>query len=110
MPKDFDDIYKKLDQNSKSNQKDNNDTLRAIDEINKDNDKILKDINDIKKEIKNMSFKVDTMLEILNNFTIMLAEAEEDDLEDEYELDSDTDESWVPKEDDFWENDIDESI
>jgi hypothetical protein len=49
------------------------------------------------------------MLEILNNFTIMLAEDDED-LEENYDFDNDSDESWVPKEDDFWEDDNDESI
>jgi phage-related minor tail protein len=106
MPKDFDDLYKKLDQNNKSNQKDSDDVIKAINIIGKDNDKLIKEINEIKREVKDMAFKVDTMLEILNNFTIMLAEAEDD--EEEYELDNDIDESWVPKEDDFWEDDTDE--
>jgi len=43
------------------------------------------------------------MLEILNTFSIMLAEDDED-LEENYDFE-DTDETWVPKEDDFWEND-----
>lgn len=104
MPKDFDDLYKKLDQNNKSNQKDNNDIIKAINVIGKDNDKLIKEISDIKKEVKDIAFKVDLMLEILNNFTIMLAEDDED-LEENYEFDNDTDETWVPKEDDFWEDD-----
>jgi len=44
------------------------------------------------------------MLEILNSFTIMLAEDDED-LEENYEFDNDTEETWVPKEDNFWEDD-----
>jgi len=104
MPKDFDDLYKKLDQNNKSNQKDSDDVIKAINVIGKDNDKIIKEINDIKREVKDIAFKVDTMLEILNSFTIMLAEDDED-LEENYEFDNDTEETWVPKEDDFWEND-----
>jgi SMC interacting uncharacterized protein involved in chromosome segregation len=103
MPKDLDDIYKKLDQNSKSYQKDNDQLTRAVNMIGKDNDKLAKEINDIKKEVKNIAFKVDTMLEILNTFSIMLAEDDED-LEENYDFE-DTDETWVPKEDDFWEND-----
>jgi seryl-tRNA synthetase len=104
MPKDFDDLYKKLDQNNKSNQKDSDDVIKAINVIGKDNDKIIKEINDIKREVKDIAFKVDTMLEILNSFTIMLAEDDED-LEENYEFDNDTEETWVPKEDDFWEDD-----
>ena len=102
MPKDIDDLYKKLDQHSKSYQKDSDQLTRAINVVGKDNDKIIKEISDIKKEMKDISFKVDTMLEILNNFTILLAEDDED-LEDNYEFDSD--ETWVPDEDDFWKND-----
>jgi hypothetical protein len=104
MPKDFDDLYKKLDQNNKSNQKDSDDVIKAINVIGKDNDKIIKEINDIKREVKDIAFKVDTMLEILNSFTIMLAEDDED-LEENYEFDNDTEETWVPKEDAFWEDD-----
>jgi seryl-tRNA synthetase len=104
MPKDFDDLYKKLDQNNKSNQKDSDDVIKAINVIGKDNDKIIKEINDIKREVKDIAFKVDTMLEILNTFSIMLAEDDED-LEANYEFDNDTEETWVPKEDDFWEDD-----
>jgi septal ring factor EnvC (AmiA/AmiB activator) len=104
MPKDFDDLYKKLDQNNRSNQKDSDNVIKAINVIGKDNDKLTKEINEIKREVKDIAFKVDTMLEILNSFTIMLAEDDED-LEENYEFDNDTEETWVPKEDDFWEDD-----
>lgn len=73
-------------------------------ENSNDNQALKKEISEIKKEIKDIAFKVDTMLEILNNFTILLAEDDED-LEDNYEFDNDTDETWVPNEDDFWKND-----
>jgi hypothetical protein len=109
MPKDLDDIYKKLDQNNKSGQKDSDEIIRTVNGIEKNNDKMLKEIGEIKKEVKNIAFKVDTMLEILNNFTIMLAQADYED-DDEDEEDYDSDESWVPKEEEFWEDDNDESI
>ena len=83
MPKDLDDVYKKLDQNNKSYQKDNDQLTRSLNSIGKDNDQIIKEIKDIKKEVKDIAFKVDTMLEILNSFTILLAEDDED-LEDNY--------------------------
>jgi regulator of replication initiation timing len=98
MSKDFDDIIKKIDQSDKS-------LFRDITNLEKDHDKILKEISDVKKQVKDISFKVDMMLEILNNFTIMLAEDEEN-LEDNY----DSDETWVPKDEDFWEDDSDESL
>lgn len=88
--------------------KDINDIYKKIEQSNKDQDKMIKDIIDIKKEIKDIAFKVDTMLEILNSFTIMLAEDDED-LEENYDIE-DGDETWVPKDDDFWEDDNDESI
>ena len=69
-----------------------------------DQSDLYKDIADLKKEMNDMSYKIDLILEILNNFTIMLSE------EDEEVEDYDSDESWVPKEDEFWEDDNDESI
>jgi seryl-tRNA synthetase len=100
MSKEFDDVIKKINQSDKT-------FFRDITNLEKDHEKIIKEINDIKKQVKDISFKVDTMLEILNNFTIMLAEDDED-LEENYEFDNDSDESWVPKEDDFWEDDNNE--
>lgn len=96
MSKEFDDIIKKINQSDKLFFKD-------ITNLEKDHDKIIKEINNIKKEIKDMSFKVDMMLEILNNFTIMLSE-DDADLDDNYEIE-DSDESWVPKDDEFWKDD-----
>jgi len=101
MSKEFDDILKKINQSDKL-------FFRDITNLEKDHDKIIKEISDVKKQVKDISIKVDMMLEILNNFTIMLAEDDED-LEDNYDLD-DSDESWVPKEEDFWEDDNDESV
>jgi hypothetical protein len=64
------------------------------------------EIEEIKEEVRNISAKVDQVLQMLSDFTIMLLE---DPDEDESELDSDSEEygyedSWLPKEDDFWEN------
>jgi hypothetical protein len=96
MSRDFDDIYKKIDQSHK-------DLYSNDKEMSKDQEKMRKDILEIKKEVKDIAFKVDTMLEILNSFTIMLAEDDED-LEENYDID-DSDETWVPEEDEFWKND-----
>jgi hypothetical protein len=102
MSKEFDDVVKKIDQSDKL-------FFRDITNLEKDHEKIIKEINDVKKQVKDISFKVDMMLEILNNFTIMLAEEDDDeDLEDNY--DNDSDEHWASKEDDFWEDDNNESI
>lgn len=104
MSRDFNDIYKKIDQSHKELCKKDHETSRSLDGLEKNQDKLIKEINDIKKEVKDIAFKVDAMLEILNNFTIMLAEDDED-LEENYDFDSDSDETWVPKEEEFWEND-----
>jgi hypothetical protein len=98
MPKDLDDIYKKVDI-----------SVKELNTLGKDQDKLYKEVLDIKKQMKDITTKVDAMLEILNNFTIMLAEDDED-LEENYDIDNDSDESWVPKEDNFWEDDNDESL
>jgi hypothetical protein len=100
MSKEFDDVIKKIDQSDKS-------LFRDIINLEKDHDKIIKEISEVKKQVKDISFKVDMMLEILNNFTIMLAEEDEEDLED---YGADGDEHWASKEDDFWEDDNDESL
>lgn len=105
MSRDFDDIYKKIDQSHKELYKKETETSKNLDSVEKNQDKMIKDIHEIKKEIKDIAFKVDTMLEILNTFTIMLAEDDED-LEENYEIE-DSDESWVPKED-SWKNDDDD--
>ena len=97
MSKEFDDVIKKINQSDKL-------FFRDITNLEKDHEKILKEISDVKKQVKDISFKVDMMLEILNNFTIMLAEDDED-LEDNYEFDNESEENWASKEDDFWEND-----
>jgi hypothetical protein len=63
---------------------------------------ILEEISQIKREINSISTKVDIMLEILNTFALMIEEEEgEEELEESY----DSDESWLPDEDDdFWKN------
>jgi seryl-tRNA synthetase len=103
MPKDLDDIYKKIDQFHKESSKKDNEISKDLNLIEKNNEKLLKEFAEVKKQVKDIEFKVDLMLEILNNFTIMLAE-EEEDVEDGY----DSDESWVPKEEEFWEKDNEE--
>ena len=71
MSRDFNDIYKKIDQSHKDLYKKDTENAKDILDIKKDQDKLLKEISDIKKEIKDISFKVDVMLEILNSFTII---------------------------------------
>jgi hypothetical protein len=62
---------------------------------------MLEEISQIKREVNSISTKVDIMLEILNTFALMIEEEGEEELEESY----DSDESWLPDEDDdFWKN------
>ena len=66
------------------------------------NTEIKEEISNLKKEVANISAKVDQILQMLSDFTIMLMEdPEEEEEEEEYGYED----SWLPKEDDFWEND-----
>jgi hypothetical protein len=66
-----------------------------------DNNEILKtEISELKEEVRNISAKVDQVLQMLSDFTIMLMEDPEEE-EEGYE------DSWVPEEDDFWKNEDD---
>lgn len=58
-------------------------------------DDIIEDINFIKNELESLNLKVDSVLDMLNNFTIMLIEETEDDLYD-------NEDSWVPEQDEDW--------
>lgn len=114
MSRDFDDIYKKIDQSHKELYKQDNMISKDLNNIDKNQEKILLEIKELKKEIKTIGFKVDMMLEILNNFTIMLAEEEGDDDNDIYEFDSG--DTWVPSDsedeedaEDDWSSREDES-
>ena len=63
---------------------------------------IKEEISGLKEEVANISAKVDQVLQMLSDFTIMLMEdPEEEEEEEEYGYED----SWLPKEDDFWEND-----
>ncbi len=102
MSREYKDIAKQIDQ---SHQNLYNDS--TIEYFLKDQAKILQDISDIKKDIKDINYKIDIMLEILNNFTIMLAEEDED--EDEYSFGND--DYVVPEQEEEWNtyDDEDES-
>lgn len=68
------------------------------------NTEIKEEISNLKKEVANISAKVDQVLQTLSDFTIMLMEDPEEETEEEEE-EYGYEDSWLPKEDDFWEND-----
>jgi uncharacterized protein Yka (UPF0111/DUF47 family) len=98
MQKDINDVFKQLDKSAKNSTEDHKEIIKNIDSLQKEQDKIVKELNNIKKEFLKINDKLDVALEILNSFTIILDEGEEDE-------DFDSDESWVPKE---WSPDDDE--
>ena len=64
---------------------------------------IKKDIASLKKNIEEIDAKVDELIDIMGNLTIMFIDEEE--LEDEDNEDIyDTDQTWVPEEDDWTDN------
>ena len=67
------------------------------------NNEIKEEIHNLKEEISSISTKVDQILQMLSDFTIMLMEDPEEEEEEEEEYGYE--DSWLPKEDDFWEND-----
>lgn len=79
------------------------------DMLSKDISIIKQDISLIKEQIQNIDSKIDLVLEILNSFTLMVLDDDEDD-EESYE----TDNTWLPEEsfyneDDEWNSHEDES-
>lgn len=108
MSRDFDDIYKKIDQSHRELNKQDNELARDISSIGKNQEKVLAEIKDIKKQVKSIEGKVDLILEILNNFTILLAEEENE----EYMSGEDA-ESWMQDKEESWnsyDDDEDEDI
>ena len=69
---------------------------KRLDSLVPFNMQIITDLNAAKKAVKDTDEKVDAILEILNNFTIML-QSDESDIEEEYE------DQWLNNEDeDEW--------
>jgi len=73
--------------------------------MSKELDSLQKDVDQIKQQVRDISNKIDLMLEILNSFSLMVLEDEEEESDDEDIYDSN--DTWVPDED-SWENTEDE--
>lgn len=103
MSKEFDNIIKEINKNHKELYQVDFKITKDISDLNKDVANIKKDISLIKVQLREISNKIDMTLEILNNFTLMLMDEGEQDLDD-----YDTDQTWVPNEDD-WKTDTEEN-
>lgn len=71
---------------------------------NNDDSSFVQELSEIKDQINQINTKVDLLLDILNNFTLLLSEEDEYEDEDE-EVDYLGNESWDNTDDDFWDND-----
>jgi len=115
MSKSIEDLIKEVNKTLKELKTEDGDLFRQMFVLNKDALLIKKDTDFIKKELKGLSNKVDLILEILNNLTIMVLDEDESDDEDDHENIYDSDDSWVPEEsldeyeDDHWSDNQDES-
>jgi uncharacterized protein YaaN involved in tellurite resistance len=91
MSRDFDNIMKKITESNKD--------IQGLDkDFNKEFSDIKKSIKNLTTKIDNVESKINDILAILNSFTIMLAEEDEEDDSDpnwtpydNYELDGDDD-------------------
>lgn len=92
MSRDFDNNMKKIIDTNK--------------ELHKESDKSLKEMADIKRLIKTLESKlsgleekIDTIYEILNNFSVLMYE--EEDLDDEEDFEN---KDWTPYDDENWDD------
>ena len=107
MSKDFDNIIKEINKSHKELHQVDSKLSKELSDVNKDITNIKKDIAGIKVQVREVSNKIDMVLEILNNFTLMVMDDEGlQDLERDEE-DYDIDQTWVPNEDQ-WSTDEDE--
>lgn len=106
MSKDFDNIIREINKTNKELYEVDAQLKKDFRTIEKDVVSIKKDIASIKIQTQEISNKIDILLEIMQNLSIMVLDDEEDT--DDYG-DFDSDQTWVPDEDDDWSNNEDES-
>lgn len=106
MSRDFDHIIKEISKNNKDIHQIDNKISKDIQSIDRDVSSIKKEIALVRSEVDNISNKIDLILEILNNFTLMVMEEEENSDESESFLNEyDSEGDWVPDPD--WSDDDD---
>lgn len=70
-------------------------------DLEKDVSSIKKEIAFLRNSIQEINTKVDELIDVMSNLTIMFIDEEESDEDDEPDL-YDTDNTWVPNEEDDW--------
>ena len=94
MSRDFSRIAKEIDNSRKELYDTTNNGLE------KDISGIKNDIASLKKNLEEIDAKVDELIDIMGNLTIMFIDEEEMEDEDNEDI-YDTDQTWVPEEDDW---------
>jgi hypothetical protein len=100
MSRDFDNIAKEVIKNNKEIHK-------VDDKLSKELFLIDKDIQNLKKDLKAIGTKVDTILDLLNTLIIVMEDAEDIVAEDNDGEDFESNEGWLP-ELNKWENEQDD--
>lgn len=87
------------------------DVIKNQENLDNNNDKLCKhinnlskDISSIKKELVGINNKIDLILEIMNNLTIMVLDEDEEDKEEEYNSE------WTPEKDEEWNSYEDDQL
>jgi len=97
MSRDFDNIIKEV-------MKSNKDLNRLDDKFSKEMNLLDKDIQNLRKEVKGLSAKLDEILEILNTLTIFIEDAESIIDEEDHDEDYQSNEGWLPEVNNWEEN------
>ncbi len=101
MSRDFDNIIKEV-------MKSNKDLNRIDDKFSKEISLLDKDIQNLRKEVKGLSSKLDEILEILNTLTIFIEDAESIVDDEDHDEDYQSNEGWLPEVNN-WEENLDDN-
>jgi len=97
MSRDFDNIIKEV-------MKSNKDLNRIDHKFSKEISLLDKDIQNLRKEVRGLSSKLDEILEILNTLTIFIEDTESIVDEEDHDEDYQSNEGWLPEVNNWEEN------
>ena len=103
MSKEINDILKNVNKNNQEIYKLEDNTLKNIVLLNKD-------VEDIKKQINTIIAKLDTVVEMMMTLTLFIEESVEIGELDEHEEDYESNEGWIPDNEDWRESLEDEDL
>jgi hypothetical protein len=108
MSKEFDRIIQEINKSNKDLYEADAKIKKELNSVEKDITGIKKDIGILRIQVQEISNKVDILLDIMQNLSIMVLEDEDQESFDNEYNDFDSDQTWVPEDDD-WSNNEDES-